>query len=166
MRLTLSFAWAAAVLGALALGLSPAGAAESAAQNRRPVAAQAKPVAARPAAQAARPAAAPRPGTTHATAARPPARQAGVMAGLPRMMGSARADIPPVRGRLAVSNDRQAAVSNRQCRGQGRARQCGPAMSWTRGLDPAAGVQASECPDGTMATPARGHENIIRCMPI
>ena len=30
----------------------------------------------------------------------------------------------------------------------------------------AAWVQSQECPDGTMATPARGHENITRCLPI
>ena len=39
-------------------------------------------------------------------------------------------------------------------------------MNWTQGLSPAAGIQANECPDGTMATLARGHEDITRCMPI
>ena len=75
----------------------------------------------------------------------------------------------PMRGQLAVTRDRHAAVSNAQsCRTSHGRRSCarGPAMSWTRGLEPAAGVQASECPDGTMATPARGHDNITRCMPI
>jgi hypothetical protein len=39
-------------------------------------------------------------------------------------------------------------------------------MNWTQGLSPAAGIQANDCPDGTMAIPARGHDDIIRCMPI
>ena len=33
------------------------------------------------------------------------------------------------------------------------------------GLPPAAGTQANGCPAGTMATLARGHDDIIRCMP-
>jgi hypothetical protein len=39
-------------------------------------------------------------------------------------------------------------------------------FGWTQGLAPAVGVQANECPDGTMATLARGHEDVVRCMPI
>ncbi len=97
--------------------------------------------------------------------------QASVLSrSLPRIVGSARADTPAsMRGQLAVSRDRHAAVATPACRRTaGRQARCasGPAMSWTRGLEPAAGVQASICPDGTMATPARGHETIIRCMPI
>jgi hypothetical protein len=88
---------------------------------------------------------------------------------LPRLIGSAQASMAaPMRGQLAVSRDRQAAVSNAQSCRTGSRRTCvrGPAMSWTRGLEPAAGIQTSDCPDGTMATPARGHDNITRCMPI
>jgi hypothetical protein len=88
---------------------------------------------------------------------------------LPRLVGSAQASMAaPIRGQLAVTRDRHAAVSNAQSCRTGSRRTCvrGPAMSWTRGLEPAVGVQASECPDGTMATPARGHDNITRCMPI
>jgi hypothetical protein len=83
-------------------------------------------------------------------------------------VGSARADVPALRGQIAVSRDRHAALGQpRVCRDRhGKRTSCGPAMSWTRGLEPAAGVQSQECPDGTMATPARGHENIIRCLPI
>ena len=52
----------------------------------------------------------------------------------------------------------------RHCRGGGglvRAH-----FGWTQGLPAAAGVQANECPDGTLATLARGHEDVVRCMPI
>jgi hypothetical protein len=51
----------------------------------------------------------------------------------------------------------------RQCRGTAVV----PArFGWTQGLPPAALVQASECPDGTLATLARGHDDVVRCMPI
>ncbi|TDH62032.1 hypothetical protein E2C06_13770 [Dankookia rubra] len=51
----------------------------------------------------------------------------------------------------------------RQCRGAGLA----PVrFGWTQGLPPAALVQTSGCPDGTMATLARGHDDVVRCMPI
>lgn len=39
------------------------------------------------------------------------------------------------------------------------------AMRWSGGLAPAAGHQ-SACPDGTMATLAVGHENVVRCVPM
>jgi hypothetical protein len=38
-------------------------------------------------------------------------------------------------------------------------------MRWSGGLMPAAGNQTS-CPDGTMATLAHGHENVVRCVPL
>lgn len=61
-------------------------------------------------------------------------------------------------------NARQATSCGRQ--GQGAAR-CAPTrLAWQSGLMPAAGVQTSECPDGTMATLALGHANVVRCMPI
>jgi hypothetical protein len=51
----------------------------------------------------------------------------------------------------------------RQCRGTAVV----PArFGWTQGLPPAALVQANECPDGTLATLARGHDDVVRCMPI
>jgi hypothetical protein len=51
----------------------------------------------------------------------------------------------------------------KQCRGTAVV----PArFGWTQGLPPAALVQASECPDGTLATLARGHDDVVRCMPI
>ena len=73
-----------------------------------------------------------------------------------------------VRGRLGASRDDRAAFASSACarvRGVGRCRPQ-PVMSWTHGLPPAAGVQAESCPAGTMATLARGHDDIVRCMPI
>lgn len=150
MRAKRIFAGGVVVCVTLLLALAPAGAGQDTSQadkHRRAGAA----------AHAARPAA---PGHRHAGT-----QQAS---SLPRLVGSARADVPALRGRLGVAHDRHAALGQRRvCRDRhGRRTGCGPAMSWTRGLDPAAGVQAEECPDGTLATPARGHENIIRCMPI
>jgi len=114
-------------------------------------------------AQAQRPAAAARPAAqrpgqnpsqAHAAAARRGVAQAAVQRSA------------PLRGQLAVTRDARAA-SSAACGPRRGAAQCRPAkMSWTRGLPPAAGTQANECPDGTMATLARGHEDIVRCMPI
>jgi len=39
-------------------------------------------------------------------------------------------------------------------------------VGWSAGLPPAAGIQAGGCPSGTMATLARGHGDVVRCMPI
>ncbi len=74
----------------------------------------------------------------------------------------------PVRGQLGASRDDRAASVSAACarvRGVSRCRPQ-PVMSWTRGLPPPAGVQARDCPAGTMATLARGHDDIVRCMPI
>jgi hypothetical protein len=38
--------------------------------------------------------------------------------------------------------------------------------SWAQDLPPALDVQAQECPAGTMATLAEGHDDIVRCIPI
>lgn len=39
-------------------------------------------------------------------------------------------------------------------------------VRWTHGLPPAAGIQSDNCPSGTMATLARGHDDVVRCLPI
>ncbi|MDB5412818.1 MAG: hypothetical protein JWR10_1153 [Rubritepida sp.] len=41
----------------------------------------------------------------------------------------------------------------------------GESMRWTGGLAPAAMSQAA-CPDGTIATTALGHDDIVRCVPL
>ena len=74
----------------------------------------------------------------------------------------------PMRAQLGEARDQRAASSSTDgCSLRRRGAPCRPPrMSWTRGLPPAAGIQARECPDGTMATLARGHDDIVRCMPI
>ena len=73
----------------------------------------------------------------------------------------------PMHGQGVVMRDQRAAsAATGGCTAR-RGAQCrSPRMNWTQGLSPAAGIQANECPDGTMATLARGHEDITRCMPI
>lgn len=79
-----------------------------------------------------------------------------------------RAMVVPVRPTGLLSN----AACGRPVRG-GVAR-CGGAGlrtvhwggAWTHGLPPALGVQAQECPSGTMATLAEGHDDIVRCIPV
>lgn len=39
-------------------------------------------------------------------------------------------------------------------------------LAWQSGLSPAAHIQTSDCPEGTMATLATGHTNVVRCMPL
>lgn len=68
-----------------------------------------------------------------------------------------------VAGRGAGRQTRQQAAA--ACRG----RNCGSAprqVSWQSGLAPATNEQAQACPAGTLATLARGHADIVRCMPL
>jgi hypothetical protein len=72
-----------------------------------------------------------------------------------------------VRSQVGVTRDARAATSATGCSAGSRGAACrSRGTHWTRGLPPAAGVQANECPHGTMATLARGHDDIVRCMPI
>ena len=82
----------------------------------------------------------------------------------------------PVRGQIGMTRDWRTATANTACvrsRGVTRCRgqavtwlQEGSVGGWSRGLAPAANVQANECPAGTMATLAHGHGDVVRCMPI
>jgi len=65
-----------------------------------------------------------------------------------------RGTITRVTAACTVSNGRRVCGGTRQV-----------AMRWSGGLMPAAGNQTS-CPDGTMATLALGHENVVRCVPL
>jgi hypothetical protein len=172
MRVKLLVGWAMLGLAPMLFGATPADAASTRDRretNRTAEVPPARRVAPQPGRQAsvAPQRTAPAHAAPHATGRATPSQASR----LPRVVGSAHAAMAvPMRGQLAVTRDRHAAVSNAQsCRtSSGRRASCsrGPAMSWTRGLEPAAGIQATDCPDGTMATPARGHDNIIRCMPI
>jgi hypothetical protein len=75
--------------------------------------------------------------------------------------------------RRVVSTNARSVPSGLACgRTRGGAQRCrGGAVHavhwrWTQGLPPALGVQVEECPAGTMATLAEGHEDIVRCIPI
>lgn len=67
----------------------------------------------------------------------------------------------------AVARGQQARTTQ-QCSTVNGRRVCGMtrqvAFRWSGGLAPAAGHQ-SQCPDGTMAMLALGHENVYRCVP-
>jgi hypothetical protein len=39
-------------------------------------------------------------------------------------------------------------------------------VSWQAGLAPATNAQAQSCPAGTLATLARGHADVVRCLPL
>jgi hypothetical protein len=58
-------------------------------------------------------------------------------------------------------------VRGGHCRGAGAAASDGGrgALRWQAGLPPADRAQR-ECPDGTLATLARGHDDIVRCIPL
>ena len=104
--------------------------------------------------------------------ARPAAHQAAAPRRSPAQAVTAQAAqvqrSAPMRAQLGTVRDQRAAsASGIACTGRKGNAQCrAPRMVWTEGLSPAAGIQANECPDGTMATLARGHDDIIRCMPI
>jgi hypothetical protein len=81
-----------------------------------------------------------------------------------------------VRGAAAATLSRGAVPEARSCsRRNGRtvctttgARTTAPregAVSWQRGLPTASNAQRA-CPAGTFATLARGHDDVVRCMPI
>ncbi len=82
----------------------------------------------------------------------------------------------PVGGPLAVPRDWRTVTAGGSCtRSRGVTRCRGQSLTWsqersisgwTHGLAPAANVQANECPAGTMATLAQGHDDIVRCLPI
>lgn len=70
------------------------------------------------------------------------------------------------RGASAARIGRSAASSCTQRNGR---RVCAPARSgvagWQSGL-PVASYAQRECPEGTFATLARGHDDVVRCMPL
>jgi hypothetical protein len=146
----------------------------------RPSAPQARPAtqASRPAAQASRPAAsAPRaavaPRNAAASRSAAPSRQAAVA---PR---NGRQQQAQARGRaIPAPYTRQAAISSlgmRQtamatCTTRNGRRTCIAAprsvsLRWTSGM-PAPSLEQMSCPDGTMATTALGHSDVVRCVPL
>ena len=101
-----------------------------------------------------------------------PAPRAGAAARNTRSAGQRRTTTvqraTPVYSQLGSSRDDRAASASAACARVRGVLRCGvqSVMNWTQGLPPAAGVQAQDCPAGTMATLARGHDDVVRCMPI
>ncbi len=88
-------------------------------------------------------------------------------------VGGAKAERSSLLRRVSATAPRFAASGPACSRGRGAAAaRCRGAVqpvswSWAQGLPPALRVQAQqECPAGTMATLAEGHEDIVRCIPI
>ncbi len=89
-------------------------------------------------------------------------------------VGGAKAERSSLLRRVSATAPRFAASGPVCARGRrGAAARCrGGAVqpvswSWAQGLPPALGVQAQqECPAGTMATLAEGHDDVVRCIPI
>jgi hypothetical protein len=71
----------------------------------------------------------------------------------------------PLRGQLGMVRDARAASASTAISPRRGARGRAVPMRWSAGLPAPALVQANECPDGTMATLAHGHDDIVRCMP-
>lgn len=124
-----------------------------------------RPAANAPAAQARRPAAqAQRPAARRSDARATTQRATTQRATTQRATTQRAASAPAARNRAAPSRNR--AVSSACERRDSRGRCVGPrTASWQGGLPTASNIQ-SDCPPGTMATLARGHSSVTRCMPL
>ncbi len=162
--------------------------ARGAAQQAKPTQAQARPAAqatrstqARPVAQTARTAPAQTARTAQAqprrtTQAQPRRQQASNLrpgdvrtsSGGVLVRGASAATVSREAPARASTQSRRNAVATSCTRRNGRT-VCGPARSsvagWQAGL-PVANFTQRECPDGTFATLARGHDDVVRCMPL
>lgn len=96
-------------------------------------------------------------------AATPGAMQQGVARRVLPVQGSARGKPAASRGWRAASSTASCGRGAARCRAQPVGWSVG---GWASGLSPAANTQANGCPAGTMATLARGHDDVVRCMPI
>jgi hypothetical protein len=93
---------------------------------------------------------------TQATAARATVRQAAARSTAGRGVTAAQAS----RQAAARSANRQQRCRAQSCAAEPRA------VSWQAGLEPPTNAQAGTCPAGTLATLARGHSDIVRCLPL
>lgn len=145
---------AALALSALLLPVSPADARSRSEQAQsRPAATQASRAAtARRAEVPQRQARTAQASTRQARAAQPTSRQTARASGA---RGSRQ-----VAARIS-GGQRQAAAN---CT---RGSRCTPrTVAWQSGLAPATNMQAQSCPAGTLATLARGHSDVVRCVPL
>lgn len=108
------------------------------------------------------PALATRPGISKLTARSVPARVTGKPVSAKTRFA---ADLHGRRGRSAAKAMRPSFVKHALV-GRAHAAPTIRSVRWSHGLPPAAGVQADACPAGTLATLARGHDDVVRCMPI
>ncbi|MBY0338163.1 MAG: hypothetical protein K2X11_16230, partial [Acetobacteraceae bacterium] len=75
---------------------------------------------------------------------------------------------PYTRGTASASNLRQTAMASCTTRGGRRVCTAAPrnvSFRWSGGM-PAPTLEQMTCPDGTMATTALGHTNVVRCVPL
>jgi len=76
----------------------------------------------------------------------------------------------PTTTRVATQRSAQSRQASACARRDQRGRcvqQVGPrTVAWQGGLPAASGEQAVTCPTGTIATLARGHSDVVRCLPI
>lgn len=68
--------------------------------------------------------------------------------------------------RQVATRQQPAACTRRDQRGRCVQQAVVRNVAWQGGLPAASGEQASACPTGTIATLARGHDDIVRCLPI
>lgn len=116
----------------------------------------------------------------HAASTRGEAHSAGsksAKAGVPTRTAAARPAAQPQRGasRPSAASVRSAKAKPGQLMRRGSAQRtasrtpravAGPRLtSWQAGLPAATGEQR-ECPVGTMSTLARGHDDVVRCLPL
>ena len=103
------------------------------------------------------------------TAARTQAARPFATIATPRGRVLRAAPAAPARNGRAVAGgpSRQSFACIGGAAGRRGAARCGATrIAWQGGLTPAAGVQTADCPEGTMATLATGHTQVVRCMPI
>lgn len=118
----------------------------------------------RSSATAPRPAARPQQATRQQQAGRPQQGSRQQQAARPGDVRTQRTGIV-VRGASAATVSRDAAAN---CTRRNGRTVCGGrsgVAGWQAGL-PAVDYAQTDCPAGTFATLARGHENVVRCMPI
>lgn len=183
----MGFSTRAMMAGLLGFGLVTAlpmtaearGDARQTVQTQRSAAPAARPTATRTQAQPARRDAAP----ARNASVRPTGQQASrQQANLPSRRAAADTRNMSARQRanaaVPYANSRQAAANPRSlrqsammtCTTRNGRRTCTPevrntSFRWTGGLAPAA-MSQSACPDGTIATNAIGHSNVVRCVPL
>jgi hypothetical protein len=117
--------------------------------------------------QEARPASAGKAQASPQRAAAPRREAARPAATAPRQAANRATATRAATTRVATQRSTQAAAcARRDSRGR-CVQQVGPrTVAWQGGLPAASGEQAVTCPTGTIATLARGHSDVVRCLPI